>query len=65
MAKRVSASGFVYLPITHQAFFPGCPPAVCFPLDHKRTSGKWGILALVGPVLRSIMTWLVGWEPRS
>lgn len=65
MAERVPASGFVCLPTTRLAFFPGCLPAVCFPLDHKRTFGRWGILALVGPVLRSTMTWLVGWEPPS
>lgn len=52
-------------PTTNLAFSPGCLPTVYFPLDHRRTSGKWGTLALVGPVLRSTMTWLVGWEPLS
>lgn len=65
MAERVLASGFVCLSTTCLAFFPGYPLAMCFPLDHKRTSGRWGILVLVGPVLRSTMTWLMGWGPPS
>lgn len=65
MAKSVLASRFVCLPTTHPAFFSGCMPAMCFPLDQKRTSGRWGTLAHVGPVPRSTMTWLVEWEPPS
>lgn len=65
MAERVLALRFVCLPTTHLAFFSGCLPAMCFPLDPKRTSGRWGTLALVDRVPRSTMTSLVEWEPPS
>ena len=65
MAERVLASRFVCLPTTRLAFLSGCVPVMCFPLDHKRTSGKWGTLAPVGPARRSTMTWLGEGEPPS
>lgn len=59
LANRVRLWGLLS-PYTHLAFFPGCLPAACSPLAHKRTSGRWGTLALVGPVPRSTMTWPEG-----
>ncbi|KAK1338353.1 hypothetical protein QTO34_001469 [Cnephaeus nilssonii] len=47
--QRGSGFGVCCLPTTHLAFFPGCLPAVCFPLDHKRTSGRWGDTGPCGP----------------
>ena len=52
-------------PTIHLAFFSGCLPVACSPLGPRRTSGRWGILGLVGPALRYTMTWLVGLEPPS